>query len=78
MAALHQNGPGYLISIIPTPFNPTVWKVILSYMAVELALMRWVGRLGGADRVPVQKALDTLMEGRAQSCVAVGGGVCAG
>lgn len=42
MAALHQNGPGYLISIIPTPFNPTVWKVILSYMVVELALMRWV------------------------------------
>ena len=35
-----QEGVGYLWTIIPTPFDPTAWKVILSYMAVELAFMR--------------------------------------
>jgi len=35
-----QNGWGYLKVIVPTPFDPTAWKVILSYMAVELAFMR--------------------------------------
>jgi hypothetical protein len=38
--SINQNGWGYLRDIIPSPFNPTAWKVILSYMAVELALMR--------------------------------------
>lgn len=35
-----QNGWSYLGEIVPTPFDPTAWKVILSYMAVELAFMR--------------------------------------
>lgn len=41
--AVHgQDGWSYLGEIIPTPFDPTAWKVILSYMAVELAFMRCV------------------------------------
>ena len=35
-----QNGWSYLKVVVPTPFDPTAWKVILSYMAVELAFMR--------------------------------------
>ena len=37
---LQQKGASYLYEIVPTPFDPTAWKVILSYMAVELAFMR--------------------------------------
>lgn len=35
-------GWSYLGEIVPTPFDPTAWQVILSYMAVELAFMRCV------------------------------------
>lgn len=37
-----EEGWAYLGEIIPTPFDPTAWKVILAYMAVELAFMRCV------------------------------------
>jgi hypothetical protein len=42
LSLLWQDGFSYLGEIIPTPFDPTAWKVILSYMAVELAFMRCV------------------------------------
>lgn len=39
---LYAGGPMYIYDIWPTPWNPLAWKVIFSYMAVELLLMRFV------------------------------------
>ena len=39
---LIAGGPSYVYNNWPTPWNPLAWKIIFSYMAVELLLMRFV------------------------------------
>jgi 7-dehydrocholesterol reductase len=41
-AAAMARGPSFMMEVWPTPFDPYVWKMLLSFMAFELFLMRAV------------------------------------
>ena len=53
-------GPSYLLSLVPSVSNPYIWKVIFSFMALELFFL--VGSVGysslaGTDPLIFQKAI---------------------
>lgn len=42
LSNMYENGPRYVYDVWPSPWKPLAWKVIGSYMALELFLMKFV------------------------------------